>query len=48
MTSDRPTPVGEGDHDTEVDLPRYDIDEAPDRVRAILPGDMFWPESETT
>jgi hypothetical protein len=48
--SDRPTLIPDGEHDTLVDLPRYDLPEDDDDTghsSAILPGDILWPESET-
>lgn len=45
--TDRPTPIGEGDRDTEVDLPLPDLDESSDR-NAMLPGAVYWPDEETT
>jgi hypothetical protein len=46
--SDRPTLIPDGEHDTEVDLPRYDLpkdDDDSGRVPAIMPGDMIAPQT---
>jgi hypothetical protein len=49
--SDRPTLIPDGEHDTEVDLPRYDLERMcdPEERVTLYPDDgiFYWPEEET-
>jgi hypothetical protein len=49
--SDRPTLIPDGEHDTLVDLPMYDLERVRDHEERVtlLPSDgiFYWPEEET-